>query len=151
MVTKSLPVRYNRPANDELHPWIYRAIVGLTIWLVLSVWALFSRGAYEGLTLSVITLFFVILVGIPVILWLTWRRNIDPAEQHGYIAPFHDWASQSFETWTGGVSGREASMQILLPIAAVAFGMTIFGLTFLFAVPHLGPVIKRERSASNVF
>ena len=59
MVTKSLPVRYNRPANDELHPWIYRAIVGLTIWLVLSVWALFSRGAYEGLTLSVITLFFV--------------------------------------------------------------------------------------------
>ena len=69
MVTKSLPVRYNRPANDELHPWIYRAIVGLTIWLVLSVWALFSRGAYEGLTLSVITLFFVILVGIPVILY----------------------------------------------------------------------------------
>jgi hypothetical protein len=136
MVTKSLPVRYNRPANDELHPWIYRAIVGLTIWLVLSVWALFSRGAYEGLTLSVITLFFVILVGIPVILWLTWRRNIDPAEQHGYIAPFHDWASQSFETWTGGVSGRE--VQILLPIATVSFGMTIFGLTFLFAVPHLG-------------
>ena len=137
MATKTLPTRHNRPANDELHPSIYRAMVGLTIWLVLSVWALFSRGAYEGLTLSVITLFFVILVGIPVILWLTWRRNIDPAEQHGYIAPFHDWASQSFETWTGGVSGREASIQILLPFAAVAFGMTIFGLTFLFAVPHL--------------
>jgi Mn2+/Fe2+ NRAMP family transporter len=126
------------PATDELHPWVYRAIIGLTIWLVLSVWVLFSRGTYEGLTLSVITLFFLILVGIPVLLWLTWRRNTDPKGQHGFVAPFHDWASQSFQTWTGGVSGREASTQILLPIAAVAFGMTIFGLVFLFAVPHLG-------------
>jgi hypothetical protein len=41
-------------------------------------------------------------------------------------------------TWTGRVSGREAAMQILLPIAAVAFGMTIFGLVFLFTVPDLG-------------
>ena len=74
-----VPVRDNRP-NDELHPLIYQSLIGLTIWLVLSVWGLFSRGAYEGLTLSVITLFFVILVGIPVLLWLTWRRNIDPNE-----------------------------------------------------------------------
>jgi len=117
---------------------VYRAIIGLTIWLVLSVWVLFSRGHLRGLTLSVITLFFLILVGIPVLLWLTWRRNTDPREQHDLVAPFHEWASQSFQTWTGGVSGREASMQILLPIAAVAFGMTIFGLVFLFAVPHIG-------------
>ena len=56
-----VPVRDNRP-NDELHPLIYQSLIGLTIGLVLSVWGLFSRGAYEGLTLSVITLFFVILV-----------------------------------------------------------------------------------------
>jgi len=29
-------------------------------------------------------------------------------------------------------------MQILLPIAAVSIGITIFGLVFAFAVPHLG-------------
>jgi hypothetical protein len=84
--------------------------------------------------LSIITLFFVVLVGIPVILWLTWRRNTDLNDN---VAPYREWSSGSFETWTGGISGREASMQILLPIAAVAFGMTIFGLVFLFAVPHL--------------
>ena len=134
-MTAHLPVRDNRP-NDELHPLIYQSLVGLTIWLVLSVWVLFSRGAYEGLTLSVITLFFVILVGIPVLLWLTWRRNIDPNEQRD-TAPFGEWISRPFETWTGSISGREAAVQILLPIAAVAFGMTIFGLAFLFAVPHL--------------
>ncbi len=57
MSTYPVPVRRNPPANDELHPLVYRTIIGLTIWLVLSVWALFSRGAYEGLTLSVITFF----------------------------------------------------------------------------------------------
>ncbi len=35
------------------------------------------------------------------------------------------------------LSGREAAMQILLPIAAVAIGMTIFGLVFYFDVPAL--------------
>ena len=136
MATYPLPVR--RPSNDELHPLVYRSIIGLTIWLLLSVWALFSRGAYEGLTLSVITLFFLVLVGIPLILWLTWRRHTDLNEQRSYVKPFREWTAHSFETSTGGISGREASMQILLPIAAVAFGMTIFGLVFPFAVPHLG-------------
>src|SRR5262245_1109955 len=75
-----------------------------------------AGGAYEGVTLSIITLFFVILVGIPVILWLTWRRNTDLNDN---VAPYREWSSGSFETWTGGISGREASMQILLPIAAV--------------------------------
>ena len=89
------------------------------------------------MTLSVITLFFVILVGIPVLLWLTWRRNIDPNHKHDHTVPFGEWISRAFETWTGGISGREAAVKILLPIAAVAFGMTIFGLVFLFAVPHL--------------
>ena len=138
MTTHLLPVRLNQPTNDELHALVYRSIVGLTIWLVLSVWVLFSRGEYERLTLTVITLFFVVLVGIPVLLWLTWRRNADPNEGHKYVAPFTEWTSHSFENWTGSVSGRAAAIQILLPIAAVAFGMTIFGLTFLFTVPHLG-------------
>jgi hypothetical protein len=138
MTTHLVSVRHNQPTNDELHPLIYRSIIGLTIWLVLSVWALFSRGEYEGLTLSIITLFFVILIGIPVLLWLTWRRNAHPNEDHGYVPPFAEWSSHPFESWTGSVSGREAVIQILLPIAAVAFGMTVFGLAFLFAVPHLG-------------
>jgi hypothetical protein len=138
MTAHLLPVRHNRPTNDELHPLIYRSIIGLTIWFVLSVWALFSRGAYTGLMLSVITLFFVILIGIAVLLWLTWRRNINPNERHGYVAPFGEWVSHPFVTWTGGISGGEAATQILLPIAAVAFGMTVFGLAFLFAVPRLG-------------
>jgi hypothetical protein len=73
-------------------------------------------------------------VALPTTLWLAWRRNTDPNEQHSYVTPFREWLSHPFVTWTGGISGREAAMQILLPIAA---GMTIFGLVFLFAVPRL--------------
>ena len=32
------PNRPNAPLHDELHPLIYRAMIGLTIWLVLSIW-----------------------------------------------------------------------------------------------------------------
>jgi hypothetical protein len=127
----------HRAVTDELHPIVYRSIIGLTVWLVLSVWALFSRGTYEGLTLSVITLFFVVLVGIPLALWQSWQRNTQPEARHNDCAPFRQWTSYTFETWTGGVSGLEAAMQILLPLAAVAIGMTVFGLVFLFAVPNL--------------
>jgi hypothetical protein len=45
--------------------------------------------------------------------------------------------SHAFATRTGRISGREAAAQILLPIAAVAIGMTVFGLVFLFAVPQM--------------
>ena len=131
-----VPARHNRP-NDELHPLIYQSIVGLTIWLVLSIWALFSRGAYVGLILAVITLFFLVAVGIPALIWLTWRRNAGLNAQHDYVPSFSEWAMHPFATRTGGIRGREAAIQILLPIAAVAFGMTLFGLAFLFAVPHL--------------
>jgi hypothetical protein len=104
----------------------------------VSIWALFDRGSYVGLTLGIITLFFLVIVGIPVLLWLTWRRNTPSDEQNRLNEPLRDWLSHSFETWTGGTSGRDAAAQVLLPIAAVAFGMTIFGLVFLFTVPQLG-------------
>ncbi len=137
MKTDSVSVRHNRPTNDELHPFVYRAIIGLTIWLVLSIWFFFSRGAYAGLDAGVITFFFFVLVGIPVLIWLSWRHNTNPDERHTYDASYREWTSHAFATWTGGISGREAAAQILLPIAAVAIGMSIFGLVFLFAVPHV--------------
>ena len=127
-----------RPAQDALHPLVYKTMVGLTLWLVFSVWVLFNRGAYVGLNLLIVTVFFMIAMAIPVALWLTWRRNVPADEQGGTDERFRDWSAHEFATWTGGVSGKEAAMQILLPIAAVCIGMTIFGLVFAFAVPNVG-------------
>ena len=61
-------VRHNRPVNDELHPFAYKMIVALTNWMVLSIWTLFDRGAYIGLALGIITLFFTIVAAIPLLL-----------------------------------------------------------------------------------
>jgi len=127
--------RHERPVTDELHPRIYLAIVGLTVWMVLSIWALFSGSGYVGLIFAVVTLFFLIALGLPALIWLTWRRNTEAAEQGPSAEALHVWMMREFSTWTGELSGRAAAMQILLPIVAVALGMTIFGLVFAFAVP----------------
>lgn len=128
----------HHPAHQSLHPLIYRSMIGLTLWLVLSIWVFFNSGAYNGLTLAMITLFFVVIVAIPVVLWQTWQHNAPESETRTIAESFRDWASDDFVTWTGGLSGREAATQILLPIAAVSIGMTIFGLVYYFAVPHGG-------------
>lgn len=125
-------------AHQGLHPLIYRSIIGFTLWLVLSIWVFFSTGGYNGLTLAMITLFFVVIVAIPVVLWQTWQHNAPSSETRTIAESFRDWASGDFITWTGGLSGREAATQILLPIAAVSIGMTVFGLVYYFAVPHSG-------------
>jgi hypothetical protein len=130
--------RHHPPTHEGLHPLVYRSMIGLAIWLVLSVWVFFSTGAYFGLTLSVITLFFVIIMAIPLLLWITWRHNAPPKETRTLVESFRDWASEDFATWTGGLNGREAAMQILLPIAAVSIGMTVFGLVYVLDGAHPG-------------
>jgi hypothetical protein len=127
--------RPQRPVQDGLHPYVYRAIVALTIWLVFSVWALFDRGAGVALNLLIVTVFFVVAVGVPSLIALTRRRNLD--ERPAQSTRFRDWAAGEFATGTGPLSGRAAAMQILLPIAAVAIGMTIFGLVLYFDLPEI--------------
>lgn len=121
-------------SHDELHPLVYKTVAGLTLWLVLSIWVLFSGASYTSLNLSVITFFFLILLAIPTLLWMTWRRNADDVSDD--TEAFREWIAASFSAGNGKLSGREAALQILLPIAGAAFGMTIFGLVFYFAVPQ---------------
>ena len=125
--------RRNVPINVELHPLVYKAMIGLTVWLVLSIWFLFGGGTYVGLILAMITVFFVILVAIPSLIWLTWRRNSEPDAQN-HAESYPNWAAHQFSTWTENLSGAAAAAQILLPLAAVAFGMTIFGLVYVFSI-----------------
>lgn len=33
-----------RPVSRRLHPWVYKAIAGLALWYVLSVWIGFAGG-----------------------------------------------------------------------------------------------------------
>jgi hypothetical protein len=132
-MTKEL-IRHNRPVSDHLHPLVYKTMAGLALWFALSAWAFFYDQGYTMLALAMVSLFLLMTVAIPFALWLAWRGSpVSGAHDDGQT--FHDWALGEFETWQGRLSGAEAAVQILLPLVAVAFGLTVFGLVLHFDVP----------------
>ena len=113
--------------SDSLHPFVNIAIIGLVLMFVAAVWMFFDSDRYETWLDVVVTGLFVIAIAIPALCWLAWRRNADGAREHGYLC-FADWAGGEFDTWTGPVKGANATVEVLLPIAAVAVVMTLLGL-----------------------
>jgi hypothetical protein len=114
--------------TDSLHPLVNVAIIGLVSMFVAAVWMFFDSDPYGAWLDVVVTGLFVIAIAIPAMCWLTWRRNADGAR--GDSLSFRDWAAAEFDTWTGPVKGANATVEVLLPIAAVAVGMTVLGLVF---------------------
>jgi hypothetical protein len=128
----------NPPVAQGLHPLVYKTVAALVLWFVLSVWVLFNRGTYMVLNIVAITGFFLIVVAIPFLIWLTWRKSTGVRSLPGQEKSFRDWTHAQFQTWTGPLSGREAATQIILPIAAGSLGITAFGLVLYFTLPSLG-------------
>lgn len=124
--------RHNRPVSDHLHPLIYTAVVGLLLWFVVSAWAFFGDGEYMGILLAVVSGFFFMAVAIPYALWLIWRKYQGSDVARGEGISLRDWASGEFDTWQGRRKAAGAAVEILLPIAAVAFGITAFGIILHF-------------------
>ena len=115
--------------SGSLHPLVNIAIIGLVLMFVAAVWMFFDSGPYEAWLDVVVTGLFVIAIAVPALLWLTWRRNADGARDDSHLS-FRDWAVGEFGTLTGPVKGANATAEVLLPIAAVAVGMTVLGLVF---------------------
>jgi hypothetical protein len=119
----------DRPVSDSLHPLVNIAIIGLVAMFVAAVWMFFDSDRYGAWLDVVVTGLFVIAIVIPTLCWLTWRRNAEGARDESHPG-FRDWAEREFDTWTGPVKGTSATAEVLLPIAAVAVGMTVLGLMF---------------------
>jgi hypothetical protein len=115
--------------SGSLHPLVNIAIIGLVLMFVAAVWMFFDSGPYEAWLDVVVTGLFVIAIAVPALLWLTWRRNADDARDDSHLS-FRDCAVGDFDTLTGRVKGANATAEVLLPIAAVAVGMTVLGLVF---------------------
>jgi hypothetical protein len=119
--------RHNRQTTDDLHPRVYASLIGLAVWFLAAIWIFFYHGGYTDVIFVVVTGLVAVMIAIPSLIWLTWRKAGGQTE-----APpgntFRDWASGEFKTGSGQLSGLEAAAQILLPIAGVAVGMTLFGL-----------------------
>ena len=120
--------------RDRLHPLVYKAIIGLTIWLVLAVWTLFGD-AGDLLTVAlVVSTFFFILTAIPLLLFYVGTKGTPRRPEEAFMK----WASGDFDVWRGSMKGGNAAIEILLPIAAVAGGMTAFGLVLHFTAKSAG-------------
>jgi hypothetical protein len=125
--------RRNHPVTSRLHPRVYALIACLALWLALSVWIFAGAGVTDYL-LVIVCGFIFVAVALPFILSRLTREGGAAGEA---TPSYHDWAHSEFDTWQGRLSGSSAAVQILLPIAAVAFGMTAFGITLHFATQGL--------------
>jgi hypothetical protein len=121
-----------RPVNSRLHPRVYAILVGLALWFVLSAWIFAGSGVIDYL-LFIVSGFIMIAVALPGILSAI-RRSEHSTTDSAHPPSFRRWARSGFETWQGRLSGAEAMLQILLPIAAVAFGLTAIGIALHIAV-----------------
>ncbi len=119
-----------RPVTSRLHPRVYAAAAALSLWLIISVW-IFAGGGIVDYLLVIISGFIFIAVALQFILWRATR--VEQAEARDEPQSFRDWAKWDFDTWAGRLSGAQAATQILLPIAAVAVGMSIFGIALHIA------------------
>jgi hypothetical protein len=124
-------VAHNRPVFDQLHPNIYRAAVGLVAWFALAAWVLFDRRNDIELPLDIVSVLLLVAVLLPWSLSLVWKRHRMPDERQAHRIPFRDWRIGDFAVWGGKLRGTQAAIDMLLPLAAVAFGLTAIGIVFL--------------------
>jgi hypothetical protein len=130
-MTKNLE-RHNRPVSEQVHPRVYATLAGCVLWFVLSAWAFFSDAEPMGLLLAVVSGFFLMAVLIPFMLWLTWRRR-DPDGGRLFPETLREWMSGELKLWQDRRKASDAMIEILLPLAAAAVGMTALGLIFHFS------------------
>jgi Na+/melibiose symporter-like transporter len=117
----------DRPVSDTLHATVYKAMIGLAIVLVLSIWSLVGTES-ENLARAVITALVFFAVLIPTAVWWTWRRHQSRAALQRDAESFKDWESDEFVAWQDRMTGRAAAIQVLLPLAAVSLGMMVFAI-----------------------
>ncbi|RWN41415.1 MAG: hypothetical protein E5Y88_27490 [Mesorhizobium sp.] len=119
-------VPHNRYVSNGLHPHVYLAMVGLAAWYALSAWAGFGDGGYTDYLLVVMTGFIIISVALPAIAGRVWLRHHRRTSATAHS--FEDWMTGEFDTGQGRMSAKTAVVELLLPLAAVAFGMTAFAI-----------------------
>jgi len=118
--------RSNVPVSEGWPREFYWLIVGLGLWLAVSIWG-FCGAGYTALVFAVIGLLIAVAVGLAAVAVLVARRRGRPREdpRPGSLAA---WLDSEFVAHTGGLKGAAAAAQVILPLAAVAFGMTLFAI-----------------------
>jgi hypothetical protein len=119
--------------SDQLHPLVHKAAAGLLIWFVVAAWLLFGGAGYIDLALAIVSVLVFMALAIPAALrraFVVAQRGepADPAKEPSET--FGAWLQGRFATWTDHEESSTAAMEVVLPLAAVAFGITALGIVF---------------------
>jgi hypothetical protein len=129
-----------RSVTSWLHSRVYAVLIGLALWFVLWIWSFAGAGVTDYL-LVIVSGFILVVVALTLILSRVGHKDpatdADESKADDKPASFRDWAASDFDTYAGRLSGLQAATLILLPIAAAALGMTVFGIAFII-VEHGG-------------
>ncbi len=124
-------------ASNHLHPRIHMAAAGLLIWFVIAAWLLFGGAGYIELALTMVSVLVFMAIAIPLALWRTnqaaQRASGSPQATEQTPDSLGKWLRGRFATWTDQEKSSTAAVEVLLPLAAVAFGITALGIVFNFA------------------
>jgi hypothetical protein len=134
--------RAKRLVTSGLHPRVWGAMIAFSLWFVVWVWSFFSAGAgVVGYLLFIVSGFIGVVIALQLILSSVRRPTEipNPNTAKDDTPSFHDWVRGYFDTEDGPLRSAEAATIILLPIAAAAIGMMIFGIEFQI-VEHAGRV-----------
>jgi hypothetical protein len=118
--------------SDRLHPLIHLAAAGLLIWFVIAAWLLFGGSGYIELALAMVGVLVFMAIAIPLALWranvTAQRLDAGPSATEKTSESLARWLQGQFATWTGQEKGSTAAVEMLLPLAAVALGITALGI-----------------------
>jgi len=113
------------------------AAAGLLVWFVIAARLLFGGSGYIDLALAMISVLIFMTIAIPLALWrakLTAQRsNVSSRSTEQGAGSLDKWLRGQFATWTGQERGLTAAIEILLPLVAVAFGITALGIVYELA------------------
>jgi hypothetical protein len=127
----------NTPATGALHSWVYTALIGLALWMVLWAWSFVGSGEVDYI-LFIVSGFICTVVGLQLMRVRRADQTIGGDTPKNSAASFREWARGLFVAERSRMRAGEAALLILLPIAAAAIGMMAFGIEFMVVEHALG-------------
>ncbi|MGH6872224.1 MAG: hypothetical protein ACREHE_12020 [Rhizomicrobium sp.] len=128
---------HNRSSTGELHPAVYRVIVGCVLFWVAASAAFFAGGSgYGGVVVGVVSAFAAICLLITNRMGAIQRAHPQPGRPPAPHRALEDWLSADFEFRHGHMRGWEAAVTLLTPIMAGVVGATAFVVVFHAVRPH---------------
>jgi hypothetical protein len=124
-------VPIGRRPTTEFHPGVLRVVLALAAVFIAGAWGFLAGSGYVSLVAGIVTFFTLVVLAIPFDLWRIKAEHDSSAQLPR--GSFHDWLNTDMDVWQDRMSGREAMITALLPIAAVAIGALLFAIAFQIA------------------